>query len=138
MLSESVENYLTEILRLEEADSPATTSVLAQRLDVARPSVTGMVKKLALDGFIHHELYKAVRLTPAGRQAGLAVIRRHRIVETFLVDTLGMGPDQVHDEANRLEHAMSEEVIDRLDALLGRPARDPHGKPIPGPQKDPR
>jgi DtxR family Mn-dependent transcriptional regulator len=133
MLSESVENYLTEILRLEESAEPATTSVLARRLAVARPSVTGMVKRLAADGFILHERYKAVRLTPRGRRAGRAVIRRHRIVETFLVDVLEMSPDSVHEEANRLEHALSEEVIDRLDAWLGRPTRDPHGKPIPGP-----
>ncbi len=131
MLSESVENYLTAIVRLEDAGTPATTSALADLLDVARPSVTGMLKRLAAAGFVTHERYRAVQLTRRGRQVGQAVIRRHRLVETFLVDVLDMPPERVHAEAHRLEHALSDEVIDRLDAWLGRPQRDPHGQPIP-------
>ncbi len=132
MLSESVENYITEILRLEEAATPATTSELAERLQVARPSVTGMLKKLEAEGYILREPYRAVRLTRRGRRAARVVIRRHRLIETFLVEALGMSPAKVHEEAHRLEHAMSEEVIERLDHWLGRPELDPHGRRIPG------
>ncbi len=132
MPSESVENYITEILRLEEAATPASTSELAERLQVARPSVTGMLKKLETEGYILREPYRAVRLTRRGRRAARTVIRRHRLIETFLVETLGMSPHEVHEEAHRLEHAMSEEVIERLDRWLGRPELDPHGRPIPG------
>ena len=121
MLTESVENYLTAILRLEDAGGgAATTSALADRLDVARPSVTGMLKRLAGEDLVAHERYRGVRLTGRGRQLALQVIRRHRLVETFLVDILGMPADAVHQEAHRLEHALSDEVVDRLDAWLGR------------------
>ena len=133
MPSESMENYLTAILRLEEAGEAASTSLLADRLQVARPSVTGMIKRLGEDGFVDHEPYRGVRLTPRGRRHARAVIRRHRLVESFLVGTLGMDPAAVHAEAHRLEHALSDEVVDRLDAWLGHPRRDPHGQPIPGP-----
>lgn len=133
ILTEAVENYLTEILRLEEADTPASTSVLADRLGVARPSVTGMLKRLASDRLLVHEPYRAVVLTRRGRKAARAVVRRHRIVETFLVDVLKMSPDKVHPEAHRLEHALSDEVLERLFAFLGSPEHDPHGSPIPGP-----
>ena len=133
MLTESVENYLTAILRLENGDRTVTTSALADSLEVARPSVTGMLKRLAAEGLVVHERYRGVQLTGRGRIAALQVIRRHRLVETFLVDTLGMPTDKVHAEAHRLEHALSDEVVDRLDAWLGRPAHDPHGSPIPGP-----
>lgn len=132
--SEAVENYLTEILRLEEADQPATTSELAARLAVARPSVTGMLKRLAAQGLITHERYRAARLTRRGRTAARAVIHRHRVVETFLVQVLEMPVDSVHAEAHRLEHAISDEVLDRLDRWLGRPEVDPHGTAIPRPQ----
>lgn len=131
MLSESAENYLTAILRLEEAGDDATTSVLAERLGVARPSVTEMIKRLDADGLVAHQRYHGARLTDEGRLRARAVIRRHRLVETFLVDILRMPPDQVHQEAHRLEHALSDAVIDRLDDWLGRPGHDPHGQPIP-------
>ena len=138
MLSESAENYLTAILRLEDAgDEAASTSALAERHQVARPSVTGMLKRLAADGLVSHERYRGVRLTDTGRAAARQVIRRHRLVETFLVTVLGMPADEVHAEAHRLEHALSDAVVDRLDAWLGRPATDPHGQPIPGPQSGP-
>ncbi len=133
MLTESVENYLTAILRLEDQGAAATTSELADRLEVARPSVTGMLKRLAAEDLVTHERYRGVQLTEQGRTAALQVIRRHRLVETFLVDILGMDADKVHAEAHRLEHALSDEVVDRLDAWLGRPTTDPHGQPIPGP-----
>ena len=136
MLTESAENYLSAILRLEEAEgAAATTSVLAEHLEVARPSVTGMLKRLAADGLVTHRRYRGVRLTARGRRAARRVIRRHRLVETFLVEVLGMSADAVHAEAHRLEHAISDEVVDRLDLWLGRPARDPHGQPIPAPRR---
>lgn len=133
MMTESVENYLTEILRLEETGDQATTSVLADRLQVARPSVTGMLKRLADAELVDHQRYRGARLTVRGRRVALAVIRRHRLVETFLVDILGMPEHRVHEEAHRLEHALSDDVVDRLDMWLGRPRQDPHGRPIPGP-----
>lgn len=138
MLTEATENYLTEILKLEETDGSAPTSVLAARLAVARPSVTGMLKRLADEGLVERRPYRAARLTRNGRRAALEVRRRHRLVETFLVETLGMDPDGVHDEAHRWEHVISAEVLDRLDEFLGRPACCPHGGPIPRPGEDDR
>jgi DtxR family Mn-dependent transcriptional regulator len=135
VLTEATENYLTEILKLEETAGEATTSVLADRLAVARPSVTGMLKRLAGEGLVDHRPYRAARLTAAGRRAALAVRRRHRLVETFLVTTLGMDPAGVHAEAHRWEHVISPEVLDRLDDFLGRPDRCPHGSPIPRPDE---
>lgn len=132
MHSESVENYLTEILRLEEAGTAATTGALAERLGVSRPSVTGMLQRLDETGLLVYERYRATALTRRGRRVARSVVRRHRLVETFLVDVLGMSPDRVHAEAHRLEHALSDEVIERLDDWLGRPTKDPHGSPIPG------
>jgi DtxR family Mn-dependent transcriptional regulator len=135
VLTESIENYLTEILKLEEAGETATTGALAGRLAVARPSVTGMLKRLADEGLVEHRPYRGARLTPAGRHVALEVRRRHRLVETFLVQRLGMDPGGVHDEAHRWEHVISPEVLDRLDEYLGRPERCPHGSPIPRPGK---
>ncbi len=132
MLTESTENYLTELLRLEEREVPATTSELAARLGVARPSVTGMIKRLAAAGLVVHERYRGIGLTGSGRRAARCVLRRHRLIETFLATVLGVPADRVHAEAHRLEHAMSEDVVDRLDRWLGQPSHDPHGTPIPG------
>ncbi len=137
MLTESTENYLTELLRLEERGVRATTSELAHRLAVARPSVTGMLKRLAGEGLVVHERYRPVRLTGRGRDAARRVLHRHRLIETFLVDVLGLPADRVHAEAHRLEHAMSEEVVQRLDRWLGHPRHDPHGTPIPRPANRP-
>lgn len=131
MLTESVADYLTEILRLEEAGEPASTSVLAQRLQVARPSVSGMLRRLADDRLITYTPYQSARLTARGRRRARAMLRRHRLVETFLVQALGMAADQVHAEAHRWEHALSDDAVDRLDRWLGNPAADPHGTPIP-------
>lgn len=133
MPSESTENYLTELLRLEERGVRATTSELADRLAVARPSVSGMLERLAEDGFVVRERYRPVRLTRRGRAAARRVLHRHRLIETFLVDILGLPADRVHAEAHRLEHAMSDEVVQRLDRWLGHPRHDPHGTPIPRP-----
>ena len=131
MPSEATENYVAEILRLEEAGITATTSTLATRLGVARPSVTGMLKKLASEKLVRREPYRDAHLTRRGRTIATRVLRRHRLIETFLVDTLGLPPDRVHEDAHRIEHALSDEIVDRLERWLGHPTIDPHGSAIP-------
>ena len=109
----------------------ATTSALAARFGVTASTVSETVRRLAAAGLLAHERYGLVTLTPEGRTAALAVVRRHRIVETYLVERLGYSWDEVHEEAEELEHAMSDRLLDRMDAALGHPSRDPHGDPIP-------
>ncbi len=130
-LTGPVEDYLKAIYELERAGEPAATTGLAARLDVAPASVTGMVRRLAGQGLLTHERYKGVRLTVQGRKAALLTIRRHRVIETYLVQALGYRWDEVHEEAERLEHAASQDFIDRLAAAIGEPTVDPHGAPIP-------
>ncbi|HJS47048.1 MAG TPA: metal-dependent transcriptional regulator [Gemmatimonadales bacterium] len=132
-LTRSVEDYLKAIYHLSGAGQPATTSDIAQHLDVSAPSVSGMVKRLADQGLLEHAPYKGVELTAEGRRAALRMLRRHRIIETYLVERLGYTWDTVHVEAERLEHAVSEALIDRMATALGNPGFDPHGDPIPGP-----
>lgn len=132
-LSVSVEDYLKAIHDLEATAGHGGTNEIAARLDVAPPSVCGMVKRLADQGLVRHERYHGVTLTPAGRRAALGTIRRHRILETYLVRVLGFPADRVHAEAERLEHAASDAVVERMAAALGDPATDPHGAPIPPP-----
>lgn len=132
MASSTVENYLKHILLLaEQSDGLVPMGALAAALDVVPGTATTMVKALAAEQLVDHQPRQGVRLTDTGRRAALGVIRRHRIVETFLVRVLGMDWARVHEEAERLEHAISDDVLDRLDALLGHPATDPHGDPIP-------
>ncbi len=100
-------------------------------MGVAAPSATGMVKKLATLGLADHEPYRGVRLTPAGERIALEMIRHHRLLELYLAETLDLGLDEVHDEADRLEHAISEALETRIDQALGSPTQDPHGDPIP-------
>ncbi len=130
-LTRSVEDYLKVIYELSHQGGFATTSDIAQRLDVAPPSVSGMVKRLSEAGLIEHVPYRGVQLTPQGRRAALRTIRRHRIVEVYLARFLGYDWDSVHDEAERLEHAVSDELIARMAQAVGNPAFDPHGAPIP-------
>jgi DtxR family Mn-dependent transcriptional regulator len=131
-LSGPVEDYLKAIYALEElTGAPATTSDIAERLDIAPPSVSGMLRRLAARKLIRHERYKGVHLTAAGRRAALRMLRRHRVLEAYLASVLGFSWDRVHAEAERLEHAASDELIDRMAAALGDPATDPHGAPIP-------
>ena len=130
-LSDAIQDYLKEIYKLEAAGQRATTSALAERLEVSAPSVTAMLKKLATLGLVEHERYRGVRLTERGRRVALEVIRHHRLVELFLVESLGMTWDEVHAEAEVLEHALSEELEARIDRALGYPTHDPHGDPIP-------
>jgi DtxR family Mn-dependent transcriptional regulator len=128
----TVEDYLKQILLLsEDADGLVSMGALATALDVVPGTATTMVKALASEGLVDHQLRYGVRLTAAGRRVALGVLRRHRLIETFLVEVLKMDWTEVHAEAEQLEHAISDGVLDRLDALLGRPATDPHGDPIP-------
>ena len=130
-LTASAEDYLKAIYHIERGGGAATTADIAQRLGVAAPSVSGMVRRLADQGLLAHEPYRGVTLTDAGRRAALRTIRRHRLIETYLTQALGYSWDRVHDEAERLEHAASDELVDRMAAALGEPAVDPHGAPIP-------
>jgi DtxR family Mn-dependent transcriptional regulator len=111
---------------------PITPSQLASRLGLAPSTVTEMVKKLVAAGLVSHQSYGAVLLTPAGRDEALRMVRRHRLVETWLVSRYRYGWDEVHDEAEVLEHALSDRLLDEIDEQLGHPLRDPHGDPIPG------
>lgn len=130
-LSAPIEDYLKAIYALGREGSAAGTSEIAARLAVAPPSVSGMVRRLAEQGLVAHEPYHGVRLTALGRHAALRTIRRHRVVETYLAQALGVPWDRLHEEAERLEHAVSDDLVDRMAAALGEPAHDPHGHPIP-------
>jgi DtxR family Mn-dependent transcriptional regulator len=132
-LSRSVEDYLKAIYALCESGNVASTSSIADALDVQPASVTGMVKRLAESGFLEHVPYRGVELTEMGTREALRVLRRHRILETYLMERLGYGWEDVHREAERLEHAASEDLIDRMAMALENPSHDPHGAPIPTP-----
>jgi DtxR family Mn-dependent transcriptional regulator len=132
-LTDAIQDYLKEIYKLEAAGRRATTSALAEVLEISAPSVTAMLKKLATLGLVKHERYHGATLTEAGEQVALEVIRHHRLIEQYLVETLGLPIDAVHVEADRLEHALSEELEAHIDRTLGFPTSDPHGDPIPGP-----
>ncbi|WP_051681704.1 metal-dependent transcriptional regulator [Cellulomonas sp. HZM] len=133
-LSAVSQDYLKVIWSVTEWDErPATTKVLAARLGVGASTVSETVRRLSDAGLVVHEPYGAVGLTELGRRYALAMVRRHRLIETFLVEELGYGWDEVHDEAEVLEHAVSETFVERISARLGHPVRDPHGDPIPGP-----
>ncbi|WP_028279171.1 metal-dependent transcriptional regulator [Arthrobacter sp. H5] len=130
--SSSVQDYVKVIYAFTEwQDRPITASQVAARLSVANSSASEMIRKLVDLGLVHHEPYGSVELTPEGLQLALAMVRRHRLLETFLVRELGYSWDEVHDEAELLEHTVSDTFIDRLDAKLGQPLLDPHGDPIP-------
>jgi DtxR family Mn-dependent transcriptional regulator len=129
--SRSVEDYLKAIYGLSDGDAAASTSAIADVLDIQPASVTGMIKRLAEAGLVEHAPYKGVRLTARGSRDALRVVRRHRILETYLCQRLGYAWDDVHDEAERLEHAASDDLIEKMAAAIGSPAYDPHGAPIP-------
>jgi DtxR family Mn-dependent transcriptional regulator len=130
-LTGPVEDYLKAIYELEGAGGTAGTNEIAETLRIAPASVSGMLRRLAEQGLIAHERYRGVRLTDEGRRAALRTIRRHRVIEAYLTSALGYPWDRVHDEAERLEHAASDELIDRMAAAIGDPVTDPHGAPIP-------
>lgn len=126
------QDYLKAIWSATEwGDAPITTTALAARFGTSAPNVTDTLKRLAAQGLVEHRPYKPVVLTPAGREYAVAMVRRHRLLETFLVEMVGYRWDEVHDEAERLEHAVSQTLIERIDDLLGHPRQDPHGDPIP-------
>ncbi|HET7471350.1 MAG TPA: metal-dependent transcriptional regulator [Gemmatimonadales bacterium] len=131
-LTRSVEDYLKAIYRLSPEGRPAATSEIARLLDLSAPSVSGMVKRLSELGLLEHIPYKGVQLTETGRRAALRMVRRHRLIEAYLVQFLGYSWDTVHAEAERLEHAVSDTLVERMAAALGHPVVDPHGDPIPG------
>jgi DtxR family Mn-dependent transcriptional regulator len=130
-LTAPVEDYLKAIYAIEQAGDAAGTNEIASRLAIAAASVSGMVRRLADQGLVAYERYRGVRLTDAGRRAALRTIRRHRVIEAYLAKALGYAWDRVHEEAERLEHAASDELIDRMAAAIGEPVTDPHGHPIP-------
>src|SRR5262245_56262919 len=130
-LTVAVQDYLKAIYALEAEGTRVTTSALAARMGVSAPSVTAMTKRLAELGLVEREPHRGVALTDAGRRGALEVLRHHRLLERYLVDRLGLTLDEVHAEAELLEHALSEELEAKIDAELGFPTHDPHGDPIP-------
>lgn len=130
-LTAPVEDYLKAIYAFERDGNAAATNDIAQHLSIAPASVSGMVQRLADQGLVAYERYRGVRLTATGRRAALRTIRRHRVIEAYLVQALGYGWDTVHEEAERLEHAASDTLIDRMAEAIGEPVTDPHGAPIP-------
>lgn len=126
-----MEDYLKAAYRLKMDGKPATTQLLADALGVSGPSVTNMVKRLDEMRLLRHTRYQGVELTPVGERIALEVVRHHRLLELYLAETLGYPWDQVHDEAERLEHHVSDQLEARMDSFLGYPTRDPHGDPIP-------
>jgi DtxR family Mn-dependent transcriptional regulator len=131
MLTGPVEDYLKAIYEIGRGTVAVATNDIAQRLNIAPASVSGMVRRLADQGLLGYERYRGVTLTDAGRRAALRTIRRHRIIESYLSSALEYPWDRVHDEAERLEHAASDELVDRMAEAIGEPVVDPHGAPIP-------
>jgi len=130
-LTSAVEDYLKAVYALDVEGRRATTSALAERMRVSAPSATAMMKRLADLGLVERAPYRGVVLTKKGRLCALEVVRHHRLLERYLADSLGMSLDEVHAEADKLEHVISEELEARIDAALGYPTHDPHGDPIP-------
>jgi DtxR family Mn-dependent transcriptional regulator len=131
--SSSVEDYVRVIYGLVERGEPVTNASLAGRLEVSPSSASGMVTKLSQLGLVTHVPYRGIELTADGRLLARSVLRRHRLIETYLVSELGYTWDEVHAEADALEHAVSDRLVERIAAKLGNPVRDPHGDPIPAP-----
>ncbi len=131
MLSDAIQHYLRGIYNLGSAGGKVSTTGLAREMGVSPASASAMVKKLAALRLVEHAPYRGVSLTPEGERVALEVIRHHRLLELYLAKTLGIHVDEVHDEADRLEHALSEELEARIDEALGFPTHDPHGDPIP-------
>ena len=130
-LSVAIQDYLKGIYKLQTGSGRLTISALARDQGVSAASASAMVKKLAALDLLEHEPYRGFHLTDAGERVALEVIRHHRLLELYLAETLGLHVDDVHDEADRLEHVISEELEERIDRALGFPTHDPHGDPIP-------
>ncbi len=133
-MSSAIEDYAKAIYALELRGGTVSTNALAERLGVTAASASGMVKRLCEMGLVEHQPYHGVWLTDAGRRVALEVIRHHRLLELYLVESLGVPWDRVHEEAEVLEHVLSEELEELIAAKLGNPTRDPHGDPIPTPE----
>ena len=130
-LSESIQDYLKQLYHLQSGDGRVSVTALAREQKVSPASASAMVKKLAALELAAHQPYHGIELTAAGEKVALEVIRHHRLLELYLAETLGVDVDKVHNEAERLEHALSEELEERIDRALGFPTHDPHGDPIP-------
>ncbi|MGB2952270.1 MAG: metal-dependent transcriptional regulator [Gaiellaceae bacterium] len=131
-LTDAIQDYLKEIYKLQsDDDGRVSVTSLAAAQSVSPASASAMVKKLAALDLVEHEPYQGVHLTSAGERVAVEVIRHHRLIELYLAETLGLHVDAVHDEADRLEHVLSEELEARIDRALGFPTHDPHGDPIP-------
>jgi DtxR family Mn-dependent transcriptional regulator len=130
-LSEAIQDYLKGIYKLQQGADRVAITALAREQGVSAASASAMVKKLAALGLLEHEPYRGARLSDAGERVAVEVIRHHRLLELYLAQTLGLDVDAVHDEADRLEHVISEELEARIDRALGFPTHDPHGDPIP-------
>jgi DtxR family Mn-dependent transcriptional regulator len=130
-LTGPVEDYLKAIYEIGRGSVSVATNDIAQRLNLTAASVSGMVRRLADQGLLSYEKYRGVMLTDSGRRAALRTLRRHRVIESYLSEALQYPWDRVHDEAERLEHAASDELVDRMAAAIGEPIVDPHGAPIP-------
>jgi DtxR family Mn-dependent transcriptional regulator len=130
-LSDAIQDYLKELYKLHAAGERATTSTVARRMGVSPPSATAMIKKLAELGLVEHTPYKGATLSEEGERTALEIVRHHRLLEQYLAQSLGLSIDEVHVEADRLEHALSEELEAHIDRTLGYPTHDPHGDPIP-------
>ena len=131
VLTDSIQDYLKEIYKLAVGGERVSTSALARQQRVSDASASAMVKKLAALGLVEHAPYRGVTLTADGEQVAIEIIRHHRLLELYLAETLGIEVENVHDEADRLEHVLSEELEARIDRALGFPTHDPHGDPIP-------
>ena len=130
-LTEAIQHYLRDIYKLQQGEDGVSITALAREQGVAAGSASEMVKKLVALELVDHEPYGGVRLTTAGERVAVEVIRHHRLLELYLAQTLGLHVDDVHAEADRLEHVLSEELEGRIDRALGFPTHDPHGDPIP-------
>ena len=130
-LTDAIQDYLRELYKLGQDSDRISVTALAKRQSVSPASASAMVKKLAALGLAVHQPYRGIELTSAGEKVALEVIRHHRLLELYLAETLGVHVDEVHHEAERLEHVISEELEERIDKALGFPTHDPHGDPIP-------
>jgi len=131
MITQAVQDYLKIIYKLSTANKPVSTNAIADRLQVSQASVTSMIKKLSELKLIEHKPYYGVQLNSTGRKIALEIIRHHRLLELYLSEALGFSWDRVHEEAEKLEHHISEEFEEKMAEFLGHPAFDPHGAPIP-------
>jgi len=131
VLSQAVEDYLKAIYKLETEEKGASTTRIAEALDISSASATNMVKRLSKMGLVDYQSYKGASLTSSGRKIALEIIRHHRLLELYLLEVMGYSWDEVHDEAEKLEHHISEQFEDKIAELLDNPTHDPHGDPIP-------